>query len=65
MTLIAVKIVDRNNPEGAAQSRGALTGAGFKIVYDDEADGILVDASKASHGDDAYGGAWVIVGKKD
>ena len=65
MHLIAIKIVDKHDAAGVAEARAALTGAGFRIAYEDDADSVLVDAGKANGGDNAYGGTWVIVGKKN
>jgi hypothetical protein len=64
MSLILIKITDKNDAAGAAQARGELEGAGFSIAYEGDADGVGVDAQRAGGGNDAYDAAWVLVGKK-
>jgi len=64
MSLMVVKIVDKNDAAGAAEARGELEGAGFSIVYSGDADAVSVDATRSGDGEQDYDASWVIVGKK-
>lgn len=64
MSVIVIKIVNLNDPAGAATAKGELIGAGFTIVYECSADGVGVDAKRHGDGEKKYGPAFVIVGKK-
>jgi len=64
MSVIMVKITDKNDAAGATQARGELEGAGFAIVYEGDADAVGVDATRAGGSDQSLGAAWVLVGKQ-
>jgi hypothetical protein len=64
MKAIVIKIVDRDRPDQAAEALGELQGAGFNITYQDDADGLEVDATKQGSDSQAYGPSFVIIGKK-
>ena len=64
MALIVLKIVDRSRPDLVAQATGELTGAGFSIESQSNADILGVDALKHGGGEQTYSGAVLIVGKK-
>ena len=64
MSLIVIKIVDKNDASGTALARGELEGAGFTIVYENDAEGVLVDANRSGGGEYTYGATWIIVGQK-
>ncbi len=64
MPTIVIKLVDKNKPIEKAQAEGELEGAGFKIVYNDSADMIGVDAVKHGDGEETYSAGYVIIGKK-
>ena len=60
-----IKIVDKNNPNGAVEAKGELIGAGFTVVYEGDADAIGVDAKRCGDGEQTYGPAYVIAGTKN
>ncbi len=64
MNLIAIKIVYKDDTIGVAQAKEEFADAGYTIVYDDDADGAIVDAYRIGGKDDSYSGARVIVGKR-
>ena len=64
MNLIAIKIVYKDDVLGVAQAKEEFADAGYTIVYEDDADGAIVDAYRIGGQDDSYSGARVIVGKR-
>ena len=64
MASIVIKIIDKNRPDLVAQAEGELTGAGFSISYRNEAELLGVDANKHGNGEQTYGLAVIIIGKK-
>ena len=72
MSSIIIKLIDKNDPDLVQQGRGELTGAGYSIEYEDDADVVGVDVMKNDNGDDdnddngeqVYGPTVVLIGKK-
>ena len=64
MNLIAIKIVYKDDVQGVARAREEFADAGYEIVYEDDADGALVDAFRIGGKDESYSAARVIVGKR-
>ena len=64
MASIVIKIIDKNRPDLVAQAEGELAGAGFSISDRNEAELLGVDANKHGNGEQTYGPAVIIIGKK-
>jgi hypothetical protein len=64
MSSIVVKIIDKNKPGLVGEAEGELEGAGFVVVYKDEAEFLGVDAKKHGGGEQTYGPSVIIIGKK-
>lgn len=72
MASIIIKLIDKNDPDLVDQEKGVLTGAGYSIEYEDEADVVGVDVringgdndSDDDNGEQVYGPAVVLIGKK-
>lgn len=64
MASIVIKVVDKEKPDLVAQARGELTGAGFALSEEMEADMLGVDAEKQGGGEQTYGPSVILIGKK-
>ena len=64
MNLIAIKIVDKDDEQGVARAKEEFADAGYTIVYEDDADGAIVDTFRIGGNDQSYSSARVIVGRR-
>ena len=64
MSLIAIKIVYKDDAAGAAKAIEEFTDAGYSIVYEDDADVAFVDTFRIGGKDASFNGARIIVGKR-
>jgi hypothetical protein len=62
MESIIIKIVDKTNPTEIKEARAELTGAGYFIKYDGDAEFLGVDATRIGGGEHAYENAYVLLG---
>ncbi len=62
--MIAIKIVYRDDAEGAAKAKAEFADAGYAIVYEDDADVAFIDTFRIGGKDERYDGTRVIVGKR-
>ncbi len=64
MNLIAIKIVYKDDAQGVAKAKEEFADAGYTIVYEDDADGAIVDTFRIGGKDESFSGARVIVGRR-
>ncbi len=64
MNLIAIKIVYKDDAEGVARAKEEFADAGYTIVYEDDADGAIVDTFRIGGKDESFSGTRVLVGKR-
>ena len=64
MNLIAIKIIYKDDEVGVARAKEEFADAGYTIVYEDDADGAIIDTFRIGGKDESFSGARVIVGKR-
>ena len=62
--MIAIKIVSRDDDDGAARAKAEFADAGYTIVYEDDADLAFIDTFRIGGKDESFSGARIIVGKR-
>jgi len=63
MSMIVTKIVSKSDPIGVRDAIAELEGSGYSIVFEDDADAVAVDATRAGDCEYDFGGSRVIVGQ--